>query len=144
MYHRYGEVRDFAIAGYYVAIAPGNRSFLGGGLFASMFKEATAMVRDYIVANGAELEAIIGEKTFSENFCIKGESLKNVPKGYDPDHPQAEYLKNKSWYVEYPFSDEQIMDKNRFVEQVALLFRYMKPLSDYLNSALREFVMPSR
>ena len=31
--------------GYYMMIKPGNQSFLGGGLFADMFKDATAMVR---------------------------------------------------------------------------------------------------
>jgi uncharacterized protein (TIGR02453 family) len=130
--------------GYYVAIAPGNRSFLGGGLFASMFKDATAMVRDYIAANGTEFEAIISERTFAGHFAVKGESLKNIPKGYDPTHPQAKYLKNKNWYLEYPVSDEQIIDDRRFVEQAALLFRYMKPFNDYLNSALGEFMMPAR
>ena len=39
--------------GYYLMIKPGGQSFLGGGLFADMFKEATAMVRDYIVAHSA-------------------------------------------------------------------------------------------
>ena len=42
--------------GYYLMIKPGNQSFLGGGLFADMFKDATAMVRDYIAQNGAEWE----------------------------------------------------------------------------------------
>ena len=37
--------------GYYMMIKPGNQSFLGGGLFADMFKDATAMVRVYIAAN---------------------------------------------------------------------------------------------
>ena len=40
--------------GYYIMIKPGNQSFLGGGLFADMFKDATQMVRDYIVQNGQE------------------------------------------------------------------------------------------
>ena len=87
--------------GYYVVIASGNRSFLGGGLFASMFKDATAMVRDYIAANGKKFNAIINEKSFIEHFVVKGEALKNVPKDYDSTSPQAEYLKNKSWYLEH-------------------------------------------
>ena len=40
--------------GYYLMIKPGNQSFLGGGLFADMFKGATAMVRDYIAQNGGQ------------------------------------------------------------------------------------------
>ena len=34
--------------GYYLMIKPGGQSFLGGGLFADMFKDATRMVRDHI------------------------------------------------------------------------------------------------
>ena len=45
--------------GYYLMIKSGNQSFLGGGLFADMFKEATKMTRDYIVQHGEELERII-------------------------------------------------------------------------------------
>ena len=69
--------------------------------------------------------------------------MKNVPKGYDPAHPQADYLRNKSWYLEYPVSDEEVTDENRFVKQTALLFRYMKPFNDYLNTALKGFAMPT-
>jgi len=130
--------------GYYIAIAPENRSFLGGGLFASMFKDATAMVRDYIAANGNEFNAIISEKAFAEHFVVKGEALKKVPKEYDSESPQAEYLKNKSWYLEYHVSDELISDTDEFVKQAAQIFRIMKPFNDYLNAALKEFKMPAR
>jgi len=47
---------------------------------------------------------------------IKGESLKSVSKGYSPAHPQVEYLKNKSWYLEYPIPDVQITDGDSFVK----------------------------
>ena len=45
--------------GYYLMIKPGGQSFLGGGLFADMFKDATRMVRDYISEHGGEWEEII-------------------------------------------------------------------------------------
>ena len=50
--------------GYYLMIKPGDESFLGGGLFADMFKEATQMVRDYIAAHGSEWEAVITAPAF--------------------------------------------------------------------------------
>ena len=130
--------------GYYVLLAPGGRSFLGGGLFATMFKDATTMIRDYITAHGNELEAIIGAQTFADYFSVKGEALKNVPKGYNPEHPLSEYLKNKSWYLEYFISDEQVTDALSFIEYAAQLFQYMKPFNDYLNTALEGFTMPTR
>jgi uncharacterized protein (TIGR02453 family) len=129
--------------GYFLLIAPGNRSFLGGGLFADMFKDATAMVRDYIVKNGDKWESVIKNPDFSAHFEVKGAALKNVPKGYDENHPQSEYLKNKSWYLEYPVTDELIKSED-FVGQATEIFRLMKPFNDYLNLALSGFQMPTR
>jgi uncharacterized protein (TIGR02453 family) len=129
--------------GYHIHIAPGNRSFLGGGLFASTFKDATGMIRDYIVNHGDKFAAIIADTEFSTLFTVKGEALKNVPRGYDESHPQAEFLKFKSWYLEYPVADALLMDAG-FVEKATEVFRVMKPFNDYLNAALTGFVMPSR
>lgn len=130
--------------GYYLMIKPSNQSFLGGGLFADMFKDATMMVRDYIARNGEEWERIVHEPVFEKYFSVQGTALKNVPAGYDKDHPQAEYLKFKSWYLEYPVKDEELKDAELFLAKTAELFRIMKPFNDYLNRALMGFQMPSR
>ncbi len=130
--------------GYYLMIKPGNQSFLGGGLFADMFKDATSMVRDYIASNGKEFEAIIHDPEFEKYFSVQGSALKNVPAGYDRGHPQAEYLKYKSWYLEYPVKDEELHDVEIFLTKASGLFRIMKPFNDYLNRALADFQMPAR
>jgi uncharacterized protein (TIGR02453 family) len=129
--------------GYYIVVAPGNRSFLGGGLFAYMFKDATDMIRDYITENGDEWEAIVKDKDFSARFTVKGETLKKVPAGYDTNHSQAEYLKNKSWYLQYTVPDSVLADA-KFVEYATEIFACMKPFNDYLNEALKGFKMPTR
>lgn len=130
--------------GYYLMIKPGNQSFLGGGLFADMFKDATAMVRKYISENGTEWEQTIRAPEFEKHFTVQGTALKNVPADYSKEHPQAEYLKNKSWYVEYPVSDKELSDADTFVTKAAEIFRSMKPFNDYLNRALSGFEMPRR
>ncbi len=130
--------------GYYLMIKPGNQSFLGGGLFADMFKDATMMVRNYIAENGREWEKIIHEPEFIKNFIVKGTALKNVPAGYEKEHPQAEYLKFKSWYLEYSIKDEELSSAEAFIAKAAELFRIMKPFNDYLNRALVSFQMPAR
>ena len=130
--------------GYYLMIKPGNQSFLGGGLFADMFKEATAMVRDYIVQHGEEWEGIIHDPEFEKYFTVQGTTLKKVPAGYEKEHPQAEYLKLKSWYLEYPVKDEELIDAEAFLAKAAGLFQIMKPFNDYLNKALAGFQMPAR
>lgn len=130
--------------GYYIMIKPGNQSFLGGGLFADMFKEATAMVRDYICAHPAEWEEIIHHPEFGKYFKVQGTALKNVPAGYDKEHPQAEYLKYKCWYLEYPIKDETLKDTEAFLAEAVRIFEIMKPFNDYLNKALAGFKMPER
>ncbi len=130
--------------GYYLMIKPGNQSFLGGGLFADMFKDATTMVRDYIAKNGEEWEKIIHEPDFEKHFTVQGTTLKKVPAGYEKEHPQADYLKFKSWYLEYPLRDEDVIDAGGFVIKAVELFRIMKPFNDYLNKALVDFKMPVR
>lgn len=130
--------------GYYLMIKPGGQSFLGGGLFAAMFKDATTMVRDHIAQNGKEFEAILNEPAFQEHFTVQGLALKNVPTGYDKSHPQAEYLKFKSWYLEYFIKDEELLNADAFLSKAAGLFRIMKPFNDYLNKALAGFQMPKR
>lgn len=130
--------------GYYLMIKPGNQSFLGGGLFADMFKEATSMVRDYLAAHPAEWETIIHAADFENHFTVQGTALKNVPKGFDKEHPQAEFLKYKSWYIEYPISDELFADSETFLPKAIKVFKAMKPFNDYLNKALDGFTMPTR
>ncbi len=130
--------------GYYLMIKPGNQSFLGGGLFADMFKDATTMVRDYIAQHGEEWEQIIHDTEFEQYFTVQGTALKNVPAGYEKEHPQAEYLKYKSWYLEYPIEDGELRDAEAFLTKAAEVFRVMKPFNDYLNKALAGFQMPTR
>ncbi|MCI8563858.1 MAG: DUF2461 domain-containing protein [Lachnospiraceae bacterium] len=130
--------------GYYLMIKPNNQSFLGGGLFADMFKDATTMIRDYIAQNGEEWEKIIHEPKFAKYFTVQGTALKRVPAGYEKEHPQAEYLKFKSWYLEYPLKDEELSNEEIFPVKAAEIFQIMKPFNDYLNKALVGFEMPTR
>ncbi len=129
--------------GYYVMIKPDGGTFLGGGLFADMFSSATGMVRNYIAAHPDEWNDIISAQEFKKYFTVKGTALKNVPAGYDKEHPQAEYLKYKSWYLEYFLSDEEVCDE-AFLQKSVEIFKAMKPFNDFLNKALKEFKMPER
>jgi hypothetical protein len=74
---------------------------------------------------------------------VKGTALKSVPNGYNPAHPQAEFLKNKSWYLEYPVSDKQLLEED-FVSSAVEIFTKMQPFNAFLNEALNGFQMPAR
>ncbi len=129
--------------GYYIMIRPDNRSFLGGGLFADVFPDATAMVRQYISTHGQQWQEVITAPSFVKYFTVKGATLKNVPRGYDADHPQADYLKMKSWYLEYPINDNEIREE-KFLSAAVNIFLAMRPFNSFLNAALKDFEMPKR
>ena len=130
--------------GYYIMLKPNGGTFLGGGLFADMFATATAIVRDYISAHPDEWNDIITDAAFNKYFIVEGTALKNVPAGYDKNNPQAEYLKFKSWYVEYFIPDEDACDGEKLIQTSLEVFKTMKPFNDYLNKALKDFKMPAR
>ncbi|MBO5055634.1 MAG: DUF2461 domain-containing protein [Lachnospiraceae bacterium] len=131
--------------GYFLFIAPGNRSFLGGGLFADMFKDATGLVRKYINSHREEFLNIVEQSDFKKHFEVKGTSLKKVPKEYEANSPVSEYIKYKSWYLEFPLLDEHLLaDESDFVSYAAEIFLLMKPFNDFLNRALEGFVLPER
>lgn len=129
--------------GYYIMIRPCQGSFLGGGLFADMFSDATKMIRDYILEHGDELNKIVEAEGFKKYFSVKGTALKNVPKGYDPDSPYAEWLKYKCLYLEYELSESDLLQDD-FVEKATDIFLSMKPFNDFINAALKDFKMPQR
>jgi hypothetical protein len=97
-----------------------------------------------MVINEKELTEIIEEKSFSNNFKIFGEKLKNVPKEYDKEHKYAEYLKHKAWDVEYYIKDDVFLNADKFVALSVEMYKYMKPFNDFLNRALKDFKMPER
>lgn len=102
------------------------------------------MVRDSITQKPDEWNEIIHAAEFEKYFTVRGTALKNVPNGYDKEHPPAEFLKFKSWYLEYPIRDEILYDTDLFLSQSAEIFKAMKPFNDFLNRALAGFEMPSR
>ena len=130
--------------GYYIMIKPNGGTFVGGGLFADMFANATAMVRDRIATHSDEWNGIINGELFKKYFTVKGTALKNVPAGYDKEHSQAEYLKFKSWYVEHFIGDDMVADDDALYTEAIKVFGAMKPFNDYLNEALEGFKMPAR
>lgn len=130
--------------GYFLSIEPNGNTMLGGGLFADMFKDATTMIRDELLKHGEEFHHIVTEESFTEYFTLLGTKLKKVPRGYDPNHPYGEYLKHKSWFVEFHVPDEIVEDHERFLRLGIDIFQRAKPFNDFLNRALVDFEMPKR
>ncbi|MCU0431641.1 MAG: DUF2461 domain-containing protein [Cytophagaceae bacterium] len=121
-------------AGYYLHIEPGE-CFLGGGIYMPE-PETLKKIRQEIDYNGQELTSILSKKSFQKYYedIWREESLTRVPKGYDPEHPNAPLLKLKHFIVIHPFEESMILEKN-FPAYVAKALKEAKPLNDFLNRA---------
>jgi uncharacterized protein (DUF2461 family) len=89
--HEHG--RDAHTPGFYLHLEPGG-CFMGVGLW-HPDTETLRRVRDRLVGDPSGWRDAVGDREFRRIFAVSGESLKRVPRGYDPDHPLAEVLKLK-------------------------------------------------
>src|SRR5690606_11696708 len=122
-------------AGYYLHLQPGDESFIGGGLCMPP-GEHLKKIRQEIDYNAPELLKVVSDKTFKKYFeAVQGEKLARAPKGYQPDDPNIEFLKLKSYVVLHKLSDEEIKSGN-LRQNLAGKCRAMKPFLDFLNVAV--------
>ena len=127
--------RQSGKSGYYVHIEPG-ASLLASGLHGLPTKKLNR-VRDTIATNGQAFERSIKAASFKKTFGeLEGETLKTMPRGYNPESPYAQYLKLKDILATHQLKDNEVTNKN-FVTNADNVFKAAKPLSDFLNEGLR-------
>lgn len=127
--------------GYFIRLMPGNRSLLAGGLSTPGLRQATLMVRSHIDAHGPRLRKILERPAFKRHFTLTGERLVHVPRDYPADHPDGDLLRHKSWRVECPLTDAQVLSDD-FIRQATEIFGIMRPFKDFVNQALEGFSLP--
>jgi uncharacterized protein (TIGR02453 family) len=122
--------------GYYLHIQPG-QSMLAGGVYmppADILKK----IRQEIDYNPKPLTDYIDSPDFKNYFgSFEGDRLKKAPKGYDPEHPNIELLKLKYYIVVHRINDKVVAGKD-FLNYALKVFKAMKPLNEYLRTALHE------
>ena len=114
--------------GFYLHLEPGG-SFAGGGLWHPE-AEALFKVRQAIAARPAAWKAL--RKAGLE---IEGDALQRVPQGFASDHPCAEDLKLKDFYITSSFTNAQVLAPD-FLDQVAGACQQAAPLVAFLCKAL--------
>lgn len=138
--------KPYIPAGYFIQLAPeGHDSFLGGGVFGTQFPQATAFVREYLLAHPQEFLALLEAPRFKKYFQLQGEQLKRFPKGYEETGTAIDpFIKYKSWYLQYDLAYDQLLDEKQLIQTCLDVFEAMKPFNDYLNRALIDFQFPER
>lgn len=121
-------------AGLYVEVAPG-WVWVGGGMYAPD-TSTLALVREHIAANHQQLRAVVESAGFRKTVgALEGATLQRVPRGYDKEHPAAEYLRHRQFLAAKEFPAEFAHDP-KFYAGVLAVFRQVAPLVRFLNAPL--------
>lgn len=125
------------LPGYYFSISP-KEIFAGGGLWQPE-SDQLLKIRRYIADNGEELQRIVKNKKFINTFGALSEedTLKRVPRGFDPDHEFADFLKLKSIVASKDFPASVATEKG-FGQKIDKALKELKPLNDFLHKAVAD------
>ena len=122
-------------AGFYFQLAPGD-SWAGGGLWMPP-RPALAQVRDRLAARQLEWESIVRAPAFTRRFGALADEAKlvRIPRGFEPNHPAAEWLRFQSFTAGVALGDAEATAPDlaaRLVKDFARLL----PMVRWLNGAL--------
>lgn len=120
-----------------IGLAPVHQSGAYGGMWC-LDSATLKKLRHAIVDNIDEFTQIITAPDMVRlypDWCSN--MLKTIPKGWDRNHPQAEYLRMTNYGKFHPCSEEFFLDPT-WPEQIAELFHALKPLIDFLNYSIDE------
>ncbi len=121
--------KDFLPLSYYLHISS-ERCIIEAGAWPWETKQLSRL-REHIAYNYEELDAICAEN----GLTVWGEQLKRTPRGYEPDHPAAEWLKYKFWLTEYLFTPDDLRDLDTFAEAAGAAVRRFEPFRQFLMAA---------
>ena len=123
--------------------------------FGAIFRARTAdQASGYYMLDGTQLKKIrrgiyedfdtfsdiLNDKSFKQeigDLYRDEDMLQRVPNGFDKNHPAAEYLKLKRFYVCKPISKEQLLSED-FAEYAAKIYKIMHPLGEFLSDIVNE------
>ena len=119
--------------GYYLHVEP-DKCYGGASLFIPS-EAALIRMRTKIANYPDEWARLVSDDSFRKAFP-KGvealDSLKSVPRGFDPAHAAAHYLKMKGYGMAAPVSDVEVQKTNA-IDRLVDLFKAARPIADFLN-----------
>lgn len=123
-------------SGYYLHIQPDSCMLAGGSwcLPSPILNAVRHSVADHL----AEFRKIVEYRDFKTYFPLIGDKrLKTLPKGFSKDFPYPEYIRPKDYSVCHYVSDD-FFRQDGWLENVAEIFRLLKPFNDFINTAIDE------
>jgi len=120
--------------GLYLELNP-KTVFIAGGLYRPDPTDLRA-VREHLAANYTRFRSIVDSPGFRRTCGgLQGDQLQRLPRGYQPDHPAAPYLRYRQFVIarEFPAA---LAATARFFPTVLRVFRDAAPLVRFLGEPL--------
>jgi uncharacterized protein (TIGR02453 family) len=122
-------------AALYFHISP-DELIMAGGVYMPD-GDALRALRRHIAAHWEELLEITRKAAFKKLFGgLEGDRLVKVPRGFTPDHPAAEYLRFKQFYVAIE-DVPRLAEGPKLFPRLITTFAAMMPLIRFLNRPLK-------
>lgn len=128
-----GPGKKLANPGFFIRFEPS-----GGGIYVGQHvfdKAKLSVYRDAVTDDqlGPELEEALAQVNAVGSYEVGGEHYKRVPRGYDPEHPRAAYLKyNGLWAVNPTAVQEADLYQSELVDICFEHCRRMDPIQRWL------------
>ena len=122
-------------AGFYVHVEPG-ACMVGGGIWMPP-KPALDRIRDCLVEDVRGFEKVVTNPVFKRRFGSLSEEamLTRAPRGYDPGHPAAKWLRYKSFTAGRRVRDADVGSR-KLLATLKTDIAVMLPFTRWLNSAI--------
>lgn len=125
-------------SGYYLHLSP-EECFLSCGFYMPQ-SEQLKKIRKGIYDDFEMFQEIMNEKQFKKEIGDLNRDdnmLQRIPNGFDKNHPAAEYMKLKHFYVMKAVKKEQVLSED-FASYATKIYKIMKPLSEFLDDLVTE------
>ena len=130
--HKVG--KDVHGPGLYFHMGPKDNG-LGGGIW-HPDSAALRKIRDRIAGHSGEWGRITQDQAFVEAFGgIGGDQLKRMPRDFDAEHPFADDLRRKDFFVMSGLTRKQITNRG-LIDEAERIYRIMTPLMTFLAKAV--------
>jgi uncharacterized protein (TIGR02453 family) len=129
-------------AGYYFQVSPKGVVIAAGAYMPE--KEQLAAIRHWLLENHRAFRKVLRTAALRKAFDeFEGEALTRPPKGFPPDHPAMDLIKQKQWGLSTTLPAETALE-TVFAQTVIKHFKLLAPLVDALNTPIAATLPPRR
>jgi uncharacterized protein (TIGR02453 family) len=126
------------VPGRYVQIGPNGQTLVAGGLYEPT-KEQVAAIRQEIDYQAEGLHTLLATTEARQFFPqgLQGEQLKKMPPGYEATHPEATWLRHKSFLLSHELPDAEVrkLTPEAFRAHILAALRALGPFGEWLKEA---------